>query len=92
VGAAQGIALDIQGTARFTSCGAGSVGAKTDTTTVVQPKVTALSHITITFVADPGDIGGFWVQRQPGTGFVLHLAKKSDVAAPFTYFVVEPGV
>jgi hypothetical protein len=86
-----GLALDVVGKARFSACGAGSVADKADSAVVAEPLVTGMSHISVAFMADPGDVGTHWVERNAGAGFVLHLSKKSKGPAAFTYLVVEPG-
>jgi hypothetical protein len=60
--------------------------------------VRPVSHVTVTLTGDPGQAGsapGFkpvvvWVERQPGTGFVVHMSRPVRVNTPFTYLVVEP--
>jgi hypothetical protein len=32
-----------------------------------------------------------WVERQPGSGFVVHLISRVGAATPFTYLIVEPA-
>lgn len=86
-----GLALDVVGKARFSTAGVGVVPARADAATVSSPAVTSDSHITVTFTGDPGRASVAWVQRQPGSGFIVHLSGKSRWAVPFTYLIVEPG-
>lgn len=86
-----GLALDVAGKARFSTAGTGVVPARADAATVDNPAVTAASHITVTFTGDPGRASVAWVERQPGSGFIVHLSGKSRWAVPFTYLIVEPG-
>jgi len=84
------LALRVVGKACFSTAGSGAVPARMSAATVANPAVTADSHITVTFTGDPGRASVAWVERQPGTGFVVHLSAwpRSDV--PFTYLIVEP--
>jgi hypothetical protein len=91
-------ALHVQGTAKFSTAGSGSIPANQDSVTVSVPFITALSHVTVTLTGDPGQassVPGFkpvvvWVERQPGTGFVVHMSRPVRVDTPFTFLVVEP--
>jgi hypothetical protein len=91
-------ALHVQGNAKFSTAGSGSIPANQDSVAVSVPFITALSHVTVTLTGDPGQassVPGFkpvvvWVERQPGTGFVVHMSRPVRVATPFTYLVVEP--
>jgi hypothetical protein len=92
-------ALQVQGMAQFTTVGSGVIGANQDSVFVESSFVRPVSHVTVTLTGDPGQAGsapGFkpvvvWVERQPGTGFVVHMSRPVRVATPFTYFVVEPA-
>lgn len=86
-----GLALAVEGKARFSTAGSGVVPVRADAATVSNPAVTADSHITVTFTGDPGRASVAWVERQPGSGFIVHLSGKSRWAVPFTYLIVEPG-
>jgi hypothetical protein len=97
--AAQGDpALQVLGNAEFRTAGSGIIPANQDSVIVSAYFVTALSHVTVTLTGDPGQAGsvpGFkpvvvWVERQPGTGFVVHMARPVRVDTPFTFLVVEP--
>jgi hypothetical protein len=86
-----GLALEVIGKARFSTAGAGAVPRGRRMTTVAEPAVTAVSHITVTLTGNPGLARFDWVERQPGAGFVVHLQGVSLSEIPFTYLVVEPG-
>lgn len=94
----QGSALLVEGRASFTTAGSGSIPAGQDSASVGNSKVTALSHVTVTFTGDPGQASSapgsrpvvVWVERQPGTGFVVHMSRGVRFATPFTYLIVEP--
>jgi hypothetical protein len=93
-------ALRVDGNSRFSTAGSGTIPANQDSVAVSRPFVTALSHVTVTLTGDPGQAGsvpGFkpvvvWVERQPGTGFVVHMSRPVRVNTPFTFLVVEPVV
>lgn len=94
------IALYVLGPASFSTAGSGTVPANQNSAFVSNPGVTAQSHITVTLTGDPSTVtvkGGsapsliLWVERQPGTGFVVHLTSRVGPATPFTYLIVEPG-
>jgi hypothetical protein len=84
-----GTALEVQGKAAFANAGSGSVAAGQSSASV-NAVVTAQSHITVTLTSNPGGRSVSWVDRNPGTGFTVHLSKKGP-AVDFTYLVVEPG-
>ena len=84
-----GIALDVSGRARFTTAGNGTVPAKADSHAVSNPAVQANSNVIATLTSDPGDAQISWVERNPGSGFVLHLTKKLGAATSFAYFITE---
>jgi hypothetical protein len=90
---AGGLGLDVVGRARFATCGGGAIGAGQWSHPVANPAVTAQGHITVTLTGSPGALlcAVQWVQRQPGTGFVIKLTRPVDTATPFTYLIVEPG-
>jgi hypothetical protein len=91
-------ALHVDGEAKFSTAAAGTILGGQDSAFVRNPVVTALSHITITLTGDPGQASSapglkpvtVWVDRQPGTGFVVHMSRPVRFATPFTYLVVEP--
>ena len=93
---APGIALWVQGQANFSTAGSGVIPASQDSAFVSNPAVTVQSHITVTLTGNPGAfISGVpvlhWVERQPGSGFVVHMTRRVGPATPFTYLIVEPG-
>jgi hypothetical protein len=91
------IALYVQGPARFSTAGSGIIPAGQNSAFVANPAVTAQSHVTVTLTGNPVGSGlGLppvvqWVERQPGTGFVVHLISRVGAATPLTYLIVEPG-
>lgn len=86
-----GLALAVEGKARFSTAGSGVVPARASAVTVSNEAITAASHITVTFTGDPGRASVAWVERQAGSGFIVHLAGRSPRDVPFTYLIVEPG-
>jgi hypothetical protein len=98
VSAAGPIGLQVDGAAKFSTAGSGTIPTNQDSVSVNQIKTTEFSHVTVTLTGDPGQAGslpGFkpvvvWVERQPGTGFIVHMSKPVRVDTPFTYLVVDP--
>jgi len=84
-----GLALAVVGKAHFSTGGAGLVPARMSMATVANPAVTADSHITVTLTGNPGRASVTWVERQPGTGFIVHLSGSPRSDVPFTYLIVE---
>lgn len=95
---AGGTALQVEGKARFSTAAAGTVPAGQDSAFINNPAVTALSHVTVTLTGDPGQASSApgskaliaWVERRPGTGFVVHMSRPVRFATAFTYLIVEP--
>lgn len=93
-----GAALRVRGKASFSTAGKGTILADRDSASVSDTDVTALSHVTVTLTGDPGQASSapgskpvvVWVERQPGTGFIVHLSRAVRFATPFTYLIVEP--
>jgi hypothetical protein len=91
-------ALHVEGRSKFSTAASGMIPAGQGSGAVANPIVTALSHITVTLTGDPGQAGSVpgtkpvvvWVERQPGTGFIVHMSRPVRFATPFTYLVVEP--
>jgi hypothetical protein len=83
------IALAAMGAIHTNMAGNGAVPKKSDSFSVACDEVTAKSHITITFNNNPGNLS-YWVERNAGVGFTLHLSKKTDQALPFSFLVVDP--
>ncbi len=94
------IALQVEGSARFSTAGSGSIPANQDSVFVSAPFVTALSHVTVTLTGDPARAAStpgaqakpvvVWVERRPGSGFVVHMSRPVGVKTPLTFLVVEP--
>jgi hypothetical protein len=91
-----GDALLVQGPATFSTAGSGVIPAVQDSVFVANTAVTAQSHVSATLTGSPGTFNTgtpviVWVERQPGTGFVVHLSRRVGPATPFTYLIVEPA-
>jgi hypothetical protein len=92
-------ALHVEGSAKFSTAGDGSIPGGHDSATVSDPKVTGASHVTVTLTGDPGQATSspgskaavVWVERRPGTGFVVHMSRPVRFTTPFTYLIVEPA-
>jgi hypothetical protein len=91
-------ALQVEGTAKFSTAGASTIPAGQDRVFVADSATTAVSHVTVTLTGDPGQATGqpgskavvVWIERRPGSGFVVHLSRPVRFATPFTYLIVEP--
>jgi hypothetical protein len=87
-----GVALAVHGRARFSTAGRAVIKAiliGSDEYRVANPAVTGNSHVTVTFLGDPGAVQVSWVELQPGAGFTLHLSGAPKTDIPFSYLVVE---
>ena len=92
-------ALDIEGTfqisgeSRFSTAGSAAVPAGESSVFVADTAVTASSHISVTLMSNPRGRAVTWVERDPGSGFTVHLM---DAPPPrrqettLTYLIVEP--
>jgi hypothetical protein len=86
-----GDALLTFGRIRSDMVGSGVVKAHQRTSPVIPcPAVTDESHVSITFNANPYG-AGFWVERLPGRGFILHLTRPIPRDLPFTYSAIDPS-
>ena len=81
-----GLALQVQGAADFSTSGHGSIPAGAASVIIADPGVTASSRILATPSASPGKGQEFWVTSVPGAGFVVHRTKSATTAVPFSYF------
>lgn len=88
-----GLALDVVGKAAFSTAGAGVVPAGSKAASVEQLSVTDQSHVMVMLMGDPGNAAAVvqWVERQPASGFIVHLRVAVSNETPFTYLIVEPG-
>jgi len=88
-----GLALEVMGKARFSTCGAYTVPRGDNSVFVPNPAVTDVSHITVTLTSNPGGLRVLQrVERMPGSGFRVHLTPALlRPATVFTYLIVEPG-
>jgi hypothetical protein len=85
-----GLALRVQGRAAFSAVGSASVPTGQSSVLVANPTVTADSHIAITLTSDPGRRSVLWVERAPGSGFIVHLTAPAQGALGLTYSILEP--
>jgi hypothetical protein len=85
-----GVGLRVVGRASFSTCGADAVPSGRASHFVANAAVQADSHVGVTLTGDPGRASLLWVERQPGTGFVLHMSRNVAANVPFTYLIVEP--
>jgi hypothetical protein len=90
-----GLALRTRGKSAFSTAGAAVIPAKADSVFVTNPAVTGDSHISVTLASDPGPRQLQWVERNPGSGFTVHLSPAPVNRRPetrLTYLVIEPGM
>jgi hypothetical protein len=86
-----GIALKVRGKAAFTTVGSAVISEGEDSAFVPNAAVTAVSHISVTLTSDPGSRTVAWVERNPGSGFTVHLSRGARRQTSLTYLIVEPG-
>lgn len=89
-----GTALNVLGKSRFSTAGSAVVPVGADSIFVPNSAVTATSHVSVTLVGDPGPRQLTWVERNPGSGFTVHLSSappSKRPETPLTYLIVEPG-
>ena len=88
-----GFALATDGKSRFSTAGTAVLPAGANSVFVANSDVTADSHISVTLTDDPGQRTIRWVERDPGTGFTLHMTSAPPPhrrLTGFTYLIVEP--
>lgn len=88
-----GIALQVEGKAKFSTAGNDVVAAGANAKTVTVPAATEQSYISITLHDNPGPRQLKWVERHDGS-FTVHFAGGPPGQRPevhFSYLVVEPG-
>lgn len=93
-GSLDGAALSVVGRAFFTSGGEAQIPAGQNSVLVEDEFVTSESHITVTLTGDPGSRQLWWIERDPGTGFTVHLTSAPPPhrpETPLTYLIIEPG-
>jgi hypothetical protein len=91
--AAGGIGLEVIGPSRFSTAGSATIPAGQESAFVASSGVTGESHISVTLASDPGPRTVRWVERSPGSGFVVHLSSAPPSKRPethLTYLIVEP--
>ena len=84
-----GVAIAASGPIHSSMAGNNMVPRRADSFFMECHEVTDRSHVTITFNADHRE-NHIWVERMPGKGFTLHLARRAHMALPFSFFVVDP--
>jgi hypothetical protein len=59
---------------------------------VEDSRVTADTHISVSLASDPGPRQLSWVERDPGSGFTVHMSGPTKKApeTSVTYVLVEP--
>lgn len=86
-----GLALQVVGKAAFSTAGTQTIPAGTQDYRVANPSVQSSSVVVVTLMSDPGGSGPVlsWAERQPGTGFVVHLTKKALAPIAFGFFIIN---
>jgi hypothetical protein len=90
----EGLALAVTGKARFSTAGSGKVPAGENSGFVENAQVTNDSHISVTLTSNPGQREVRWVERNPGSGFTVHMSAlpvDKRRRTSFTYLIVEPA-
>jgi hypothetical protein len=64
---------------------------------VGEPLTTAVSHVSVSLMADPFPSGGsaptvHYIERKPDVGFDVVLTGRVEVDTPISYLVVEPVI
>jgi hypothetical protein len=71
--------------------GTGSIGLGASASDpVANALVGGDSHISVSLLGDAG-VAVSYVERNPGTGFTVHLTGAAGSAIHFTYFIVDPA-
>lgn len=88
-----GMALVVEGKSGFSTAGSALIPAGENSVFVADADVTGEdSHISVTLVSDPGPRTIRWVERDPGSGFTVHLSPAPVRQRPethLTYLIVE---
>jgi len=86
---ADGLALNVQGRALFSSAGTGTIAAGSDRVSISHPAVTSSSIVLVTLSSDP--IGGRRLKfaRVKGGGFDVVLSSKAKTPVSFGFLVVN---
>ena len=87
--AGQGPALRVRGNAEFSRVGSRRITKGSSTAEVQASSVTASSHVTVTFVSNPGRSALKFVERRPGVGFVVHTTEAVPSDVEFTFMIVQ---
>jgi hypothetical protein len=86
IASGQGIALNVEGTACFSTSGTGQIPAHKLSVFVPDPGVTSDSKIFVTATSNPYPAQQLsWVSLSPGSGFTVHLPRESLRAVSFCY-------
>jgi hypothetical protein len=88
-----GFALLVQGTAALSTVGSAVVPRGDNSVFVSNPAVSADSHVSVTVASDPGERHVSWVERDPGSGFEVHMSEAPRRKRPetsLTYLIVDP--
>src|SRR5205814_577404 len=82
---AGGVALDVHGRSRFSTCKTGTIPSGRTGLTVADTGIGATSFVALTLTGDPGATSVKWAERRAGLGFFIHLSGRTDRAIPFAY-------
>ena len=94
----RGVALRARGAIQSDGVGNNVIRRRSSSQFVQYRETTDKSHVSVTLTSDPngngkGDDGNtpsFWIERQPGKGFVIHLSEKAKSDLSFSFFIVGP--
>lgn len=88
-----GFALVVRGRSLFSTAGSAVIPAGQNSVFVANPDVAEDSHVSVTLVSDPGQRTIRWVERDPGSGFTVHLSfapVRQRSETHLTYLIVGP--
>jgi hypothetical protein len=86
-----GAAIYAVGRIQCSSVGTRSIGlGASDSGPVANALVGGSGHISVSLLGDAG-VAVSYVERNPGTGFTVHLTGAAGSAIDFAYFIVDPA-
>ena len=84
-------ALEVVGRSLFSTVGSAVIPAGQSSVFVAEPAVSSDSHISVTLMS-AGSRHVRWVERDPGSGFTVHLSPPpARTETDLTYWVVDPA-
>ncbi len=85
------IGLHVEGKSRFSTVGNGQIPQGVRDHSVNDGKVGANTYVCVQFNSDPGfPLLIRFIERIPGTGFIIHLVARPGRAVDFSYWFADP--